>query len=451
MSHVAYVLVGDPSPERLPASPSDAVPYTKDSLKATLQCLGCKPRHAYRISDAAFDAFAAIRDRALGPSRRRGRRAWRAQSQSGGWQQGEGSGCCVALSRRDFDAIVVEAMGRRMAWRGALSQDWRIACSLREHRRSVTVLLCGTSGTGKSTLASLLANRLGITTVISTDSVRSMLRSFNDSCLLAASTYEAGDYFDAERTIGLEGLSDSQRAVKGYKAQSEMVMEHLGRLIAECEGRNESLLCEGVHLSLNFVIRLMRSHPSIVPILVYISNEEKHRERFACWLNTALCSCRCVKRMAKGEKMLDAATNTAKAVNAEFSAVKDTMAWRGKAMLELIRQKAMPDFPCDPSTSSGPSMFSSDGGEDTSEASFVELPRLTSERVMSSDPEDDIASYWEDSSDNEKAGMPEAYAECGSVWESTDLEEHEDEDDDSWGPVALPGGARSCTDGDWGP
>ncbi|CAD7698931.1 unnamed protein product [Ostreobium quekettii] len=374
-----------------------------------------------------------------------------------------------------------------------------VYCSLREHRRSVTVLLCGTSGTGKSTLASLLANRLGITTVISTDSVRSMLRSFNDSRLLAASTYEAGDYFDAERTIGLEGLSDSQRAVKGYKAQSEMVMEHLGRLIAECEGRNESLLCEGVHLSLNFVIRLMRSHPSIVPILVYISNEEKHRERFAVrskymamdpaknryvkYLknirviqdflirkadkhlipkvdNTNVdrsiaiihaCMFGCVKRMAKGEKMLDAATNTAKAVNAEFSAVKDTMAWRGKAMLELIRQKAMPDFPCDPSTSSGPSMFSSDGGEDTSEASFVELPRLTSERVMSSDPEDDIASYWEDSSDNEKAGMPEAYAECGSVWESTDLEEHEDEDEDGWGPVALPGGARSCTDGDWGP
>eukprot|EP00803_Ostreobium_quekettii_P008234 evm.model.scf_2047.1 EVM.evm.TU.scf_2047.1 scf_2047:656-3175(-) len=162
MSHVAYVLVGDPSPGGLPASPSDAVPYTKDSLKATLQCLGCKPRHAYRISDAAFDAFAAIRDRALGPSRRRGRRAWRAQSQSGGWQQGEDSGCCVALSRRDFDAIVVEAMGRRMAWRGALSQDWRIACSLREHRRSVTVLLCGTSGTGKSTLASLLVSTLRV-------------------------------------------------------------------------------------------------------------------------------------------------------------------------------------------------------------------------------------------------------------------------------------------------
>ena len=55
------------------------------------------------------------------------------------------------------------------------------------------VLLAGTSGTGKSTLAALLAARLGITTVLSTDSVRHMLRSFHskEECpLLWASTYQ---------------------------------------------------------------------------------------------------------------------------------------------------------------------------------------------------------------------------------------------------------------------
>lgn len=104
-------------------------------------------------------------------------------------------------------------------------EDLRVACSLREQRTSVAVLLCGTSGTGesgrccrgagllphacasgllrpwqlaapicrlrlhpagpplvarcragKSTLAALLAARLGISTVVSTDSIRHMLR-----------------------------------------------------------------------------------------------------------------------------------------------------------------------------------------------------------------------------------------------------------------------------------
>lgn len=56
----------------------------------------------------------------------------------------------------------------------------------------MTVLLAGTSGTGKSTLASLLAARLGVTTILSTDSIRHMMRGFTSeaaSPLLWASTY----------------------------------------------------------------------------------------------------------------------------------------------------------------------------------------------------------------------------------------------------------------------
>ena len=69
--------------------------------------------------------------------------------------------------------------------------------------------------------------------------------------------------------------------MQGYKAQSEMVLESLDKLIGACEARHESMVVEGVHLSLNAVIRLMQKHPSIVPFLVHISNEAKHRERFA--------------------------------------------------------------------------------------------------------------------------------------------------------------------------
>lgn len=58
-------------------------------------------------------------------------------------------------------------------------------------------------------------------------------------------------------------------------------MESLDRLISSCAARHESLVCEGVHLSLNFVVQLMRRHPTVVPFLIYISNEDKHKERFA--------------------------------------------------------------------------------------------------------------------------------------------------------------------------
>ena len=69
-------------------------------------------------------------------------------------------------------------------------------------------------------------------------------------------------------------------------------MESLDRLISSCAARHESLVCEGVHLSLNFVVQLMQRHPTIVPFLIYISNEDKHKERFAVSTNLSESQCR---------------------------------------------------------------------------------------------------------------------------------------------------------------
>lgn len=146
----------------------------------------------------------------------------------------------------------------------------------------------------------LQASRLGITTVISTDSVRHMMRSFVDekqNPLLWASTYHAGEYLDpvavaeakakknakksakvspslmekndvADQSVvskipeeGNSGINDvispKQMAVEGYKAQSEMVIDSLDRLITAWEERKESVVVEGVHLSLNFVVLII--------------------------------------------------------------------------------------------------------------------------------------------------------------------------------------------------
>ena len=82
---------------------------------------------------------------------------------------------------------------------------------------NVIVLLAGTSGTGKSTLASLLGTRLGISTVLSTDSVRHVMRNFlkeEDNQSLFCSTYEAGNTVSAEER---ENASESWITLKGYK------------------------------------------------------------------------------------------------------------------------------------------------------------------------------------------------------------------------------------------
>jgi hypothetical protein len=54
--------------------------------------------------------------------------------------------------------------------------DVQLAASVLQRQRGIIVLLCGAAGTGKSTLSSLLGQRLGIVNVLSTDSIRHSMR-----------------------------------------------------------------------------------------------------------------------------------------------------------------------------------------------------------------------------------------------------------------------------------
>jgi 2-phosphoglycerate kinase len=82
-----------------------------------------------------------------------------------------------------------------------LMKDFLVASMLMQSKINVIVLLAGTSGTGKSTLASLVGARFGIQTVLSTDSIRHVMRNYvleKDNPILFCSTYEAGSMVTAE-------------------------------------------------------------------------------------------------------------------------------------------------------------------------------------------------------------------------------------------------------------
>lgn len=95
---------------------------------------------------------------------------------------------------------------------------------------------------------------------------------------------------------------------QGYKAQCESVLEHVGRLVAACQARQESCVMEGVHLSINAIVRLMARHPSVLPFLVHISNETKHRERFAVSPGVPPALCFCMSEVCKRHKLVYAQT-----------------------------------------------------------------------------------------------------------------------------------------------
>lgn len=350
--------------------------YTRSVLQCTLQLMGCKPRHSFKISKRVFEV---MRDESSSngiylaknkhPFSNLSQKS--SESENDGLIDGylmEGQGdkesnnekdnendnkpfqlykrrTTVIVKRDKFLDVVCDALAEYKYVGPNKRADLVLACRIRERKESMTILLCGTSGCGKSTLSALLASRLGITTVVSTDSIRHMMRSFSDekeNPLLWASTYHAGEFLDpvavaeskakkkakklagmsvngqpvtqgssllsnkdelgmqdltltkkasrfepfdnakgSEATIGIEAIGPRCLAVEGYKAQSEMVMDSLDRLITAWEERKESVVVEGVHLSLNFMMGLMKKHPSIIPFVIYIASEDKHLERFA--------------------------------------------------------------------------------------------------------------------------------------------------------------------------
>lgn len=462
MSKIAYVLLTNEHVRSTFTDTPEGPVYTKESLKATLHLLGCKPRIAEKVSEHAFRKIEGL---LFGVGKRKARLLWRMHP------RGQGA-FWVSIPHNDFNKFMVHCLKNVYIQNKSIAEDWRIAASLREKRRSITILLCGTSGTGKSTLASLLATRLGITTVISTDSVRNMMRSTSpekDNPLVLASSYDAGIALEQQNcTIGLEALSSSRLAVKGYKAQSEMVLENLENLITESESRNESLICEGVHLSLNFVIRLMRNHPTIIPFLVYIGNEQQHIERFSVrakymamnsmknrytnHIRNIRCiqdflikkadahlipkvnnsnvdrsvaaihqtTFACLRRVMKGESLYDSVTNTARIIHIEYKNLKDSLEWKAKAALDIIRSKSELENQCPPSKSA---MVSSDDLEESCDEDLDDTSRLFPTRVASSDTNEELGSDLEDSSDGT---VLEPHTEYGSLMETTDWEDHDD-------------------------
>ncbi|KAJ3672176.1 hypothetical protein LUZ60_006897 [Juncus effusus] len=285
--------------------------YTRSVLQSTLQLMGCKARHAFKISRRVFEI---MRYEHSIESKGKETKLEEKSNNSENFELYKRQ-TTVEISRDEFVNVVCDALTSYKYVGPNQRADFLLACKIRERKESVTILLCGTSGCGKSTLSALLGSRLGITNVISTDSIRHMMRSFSSQSqnpLLYASTYHAGDCLDPvavsrakakkkkakKQKQVKEQLSSScgerkgegnetvmvgkrQLAIEGYKAQSEMVIESLDRLITSWEERKESVVVEGVHLSLNFVMGLMKKHPSIIPFMLYITNEEKHTERFA--------------------------------------------------------------------------------------------------------------------------------------------------------------------------
>ena len=127
------------------------------------------------------------------------------------------------------------------------------------------VLIGGTTGVGKSTLATMLAARLGVNRVIATDVIRQVLRAFFTDEAMPTVHYSA---FDAG---GLEGYAD----------QASHVATATEAIVERAAERGQADGARGRARAARRARRRLRGRCVLVEALLVVEDAELHRGHFS--------------------------------------------------------------------------------------------------------------------------------------------------------------------------
>lgn len=152
-------------------------------------------------------------------------------------------------------------------------RQWR---RLDHLHKPLILLICGATGVGKSTLATMLAHRLGVTRVTATDMVRQVLRAFFSNQFMPAVHHSS---FDADHGVRLNTIS-GDALLTGFERQIEQVSVGVRALIERAALERTSMVIEGVHCVPGAFEGLEQLDAVVVQVVVAIEDEDLHRSHF---------------------------------------------------------------------------------------------------------------------------------------------------------------------------
>jgi len=143
--------------------------------------------------------------------------------------------------------------------------------------RPLVVLIGGTTGVGKSTIATEVAFRLGINRISSTDSIREVMRAIFTKDLMPA-IYESA--FSAWRGLRVPVPEGANPVVVGFREQSAVVNTGVKALISRAALEGISMVIEGVHLVPGYLDPRKFANVRVVQLVIGVDDEQSHRSHF---------------------------------------------------------------------------------------------------------------------------------------------------------------------------
>ena len=214
----------------LPLGGEHGLPYSRGLMARALMAVGVAPDRAYALARRVGDELASRNTEV------------------------------VELDR--LEALAVESLGEAQG--GEAVRQLRRYQELRELDLPLVILVGGATGTGKSTVATEIAYRLGITRVTSTDFIRQTMRAFFSE-----------DFMPAIHHSSFEG----DPVIETFLEQSRAVLVGVRAAIERALHEGWSMVLEGVHL-VPGLVPLDLEDAIVSSCILRISDQTAHAQHF---------------------------------------------------------------------------------------------------------------------------------------------------------------------------
>jgi 2-phosphoglycerate kinase len=214
----------------LPLGGEHGLPYSRGLMARALMAVGVAPDRAYALARRVGDDLASRKSDV------------------------------VELDR--LESLAVDQLGEREG--GEAVRQLRRYQELRELELPLVILVGGATGTGKSTVATEIAYRLGITRVTSTDFIRQTVRAF----------------FTPEAMPAIHQSSfEGEPLIERFVEQSEIVLVGVRASIERALHEGWSIVLEGVHLVPGLLPEDF-GDAVVASSILHIADETAHAQHF---------------------------------------------------------------------------------------------------------------------------------------------------------------------------
>jgi 2-phosphoglycerate kinase len=218
------------------------LPYSKGLMATSIMAAGLPPGRAYHVAEAIEKRL-----------------------------HEEGHESVSSSELRDLAvAVLEEAVGVRYA------ENYRRWQRAQDRTIPLIVLIGGSTGVGKSTVATTVAHRLGIVRIVSTDAVREVMRGiFTREMMPSIHTSS----FDVS-TLLREPSGEADPVISGFRQQVQAVTVGIAQIIRRAVVEGTDLIIEGAHVVPGFLDLPARTQAIVAPLVITVDDEQIHRSHF---------------------------------------------------------------------------------------------------------------------------------------------------------------------------